>query len=586
MVGFIVSGGGVRRRGRTAVVCCGEKRVAFAVSDRVGEFLGRVKGGNALVGLERADAGWGRLKRLGKEEEKGKERKKVVVERKGMKFEGEVDFDVVVCGGTLGIFLAVALKKKGFEVAVVERGLLAGRDQEWNVSRKELEELVRMGLMTEGGLEEAIVTEFNPARVSFKGMKALEVKDVLNCGVNPRILLAAVKKRFVNELGGVLLEGHDFDSAIVAEDGVEMTLKLREASSGALGAGGAGVVGAVTSSTKKIRTRLLVDAMGNFSPIVAQFRQGQIPDGVCLVVGSCARANWPDNHTGDLLYSFTPIEEKLQYFWEAFPSASKGKSSDLRTTYMFSYLDADEQRPSLTEFYDAYLKWLPEYQGVSLAEIEPIRALFGAFPTYRDSPLQSKVDRVLLFGDSSGVQSPLSFGGLGAMLRHLDRIVDATSDALNYDQLSKEALGWVMPYLPSLSVTWLFQRAMSVKLQQTVYDPDLINNVLSCNFSAMNRMGDKVLRPFLQDVVQFNGLTRAMVGMMLADPALVLKVMAHVGPLPVADWMRHYLALGAYDTANRILPAFSKTNTTDKKKEYYRKRLLETLKYGSGQDYH
>ena len=48
----------------------------------------------------------------------------------------------VVCGGTLGIFLAAALQLAGLRVAVVERGPLAGRAQEWNISRKEIAELV------------------------------------------------------------------------------------------------------------------------------------------------------------------------------------------------------------------------------------------------------------------------------------------------------------------------------------------------------------------------------------------------------------------------------------------------------------
>lgn len=39
----------------------------------------------------------------------------------------EVDkFDVVVCGGTLGIFIATALSAKGLQVSVVERNLLKG----------------------------------------------------------------------------------------------------------------------------------------------------------------------------------------------------------------------------------------------------------------------------------------------------------------------------------------------------------------------------------------------------------------------------------------------------------------------------
>lgn len=35
-------------------------------------------------------------------------------------------FDVIVCGGTLGIFIATALSSKGFRVGVVERNVLKG----------------------------------------------------------------------------------------------------------------------------------------------------------------------------------------------------------------------------------------------------------------------------------------------------------------------------------------------------------------------------------------------------------------------------------------------------------------------------
>lgn len=46
-----------------------------------------------------------------------------------------VDWDVVICGGTLGILIGCALVKRGWRVALLERGVLRGREQEWNISR-------------------------------------------------------------------------------------------------------------------------------------------------------------------------------------------------------------------------------------------------------------------------------------------------------------------------------------------------------------------------------------------------------------------------------------------------------------------
>jgi hypothetical protein len=48
-----------------------------------------------------------------------------------------------------------------------------------------------------------------------------------------------------------------------------------------------------------------------------------------------------------------------QYFWEAFPT---GVSDALRTTYLFTYLDAREGRPSLLELFEDYWPRLKEYQ--------------------------------------------------------------------------------------------------------------------------------------------------------------------------------------------------------------------------------
>ena len=39
------------------------------------------------------------------------------------------EFDIVVAGGTLGIFVATAMQRRGFKVCVVERGPLKGRTQ-------------------------------------------------------------------------------------------------------------------------------------------------------------------------------------------------------------------------------------------------------------------------------------------------------------------------------------------------------------------------------------------------------------------------------------------------------------------------
>ncbi|MGL5196723.1 MAG: FAD-dependent oxidoreductase, partial [Chroococcales cyanobacterium] len=327
--------------------------------------------GDALTGLHRSDRLWQSLKN------NPQVIPSVVTEHSQPL--NHLDWDILVCGGTLGIFIGAALAVKGWRVALIERGILRGRDQEWNISREELTVFLELDLLTEAELAQAIATQYNPARIQFNGGPEFWVRDVLNIGVDPVYLLDTLKARFL-KAGGQIFEKTPFESASVHPNGIVVK----------------------SSNGQSFTARLLLDVMGHFSPIVRQIRQGQKPDSVCLVVGSCAKG-FPQNETGDLITSFTPIQKQCQYFWEAFPAR------DGRTTYLFTYLDTHPSRLSLTELFEDYLKLLPEYQKVDLAQLEFVRALFGFFPAYRDSPVRSPWDRILAVGDSSGIQSPLSF---------------------------------------------------------------------------------------------------------------------------------------------------------------------------------
>jgi hypothetical protein len=93
-----------------------------------------------------------------------------------------LDYDVTVCGGTLGIFIATALlaKTPTLRVAVIEAAKLCGRDQEWNISRKELDELVGLGVLTEQDLVMAITTEFPGCRAGFKNREGESPFEVVH----------------------------------------------------------------------------------------------------------------------------------------------------------------------------------------------------------------------------------------------------------------------------------------------------------------------------------------------------------------------------------------------------------------------
>ncbi|MGG6296740.1 FAD-dependent oxidoreductase [Leptolyngbya sp. AN02str] len=469
----------------------------------------------------------------------------------------DLEWDVVVCGGTLGILLGCALVQHGWKVALVEQGILRGRDQEWNISRHELQTLVQLGLLTADELEQAIATEYNPARIAFHGGEEFWVRDVLNIGVDPVYLLETLKTKFL-QAGGRLFEQAPFQTATLHPNGV--------------------AVSTTATHAQRLTARLLIDVMGHFSPMAQQSRQGEVPDAICMVVGTCA-TGFPANETGDLFVTNTPTEHDRQYFWEAFPAR------DGRTTYLFTYVDADPQRPSLEQLFADYFALLPSYQQVELAQLHWKRSLFGFFPCYRNSPLKTRWHRVLHVGDSSGSQSPLSFGGFGALIRHLERLTIGIDEALQADLLDRQALGLLQPYQPSLSVTWLFQKSMSVGVGQPIA-PEQINQLLGAVFREMANLGDPVLKPFLQDVVQFSALFQTLMMTTLHHPSMVFKIVPQVGVGALVDWMRHYLGLGVYTGLAQVGTALQPSlQALAPRQRYYVQRSLDAWIYGAGKDY-
>ncbi|WP_448381327.1 FAD-binding oxidoreductase [Gloeomargarita sp.] len=466
---------------------------------------------------------------------------------------GAADWDVMVAGGTLGLLVAWGLRRRGYRVAVLERGALQGRRQEWNISRAELQSLLDLELLTPAELATAIVTEYNPGRIQFANSPAWWVTDVLNVGVRPDIFLQVLQQKFLQE-GGYIGEFQPVVGLKIGADAIEITT--------------------VHQGQQRIyRSRLLLDMMGHFSPLTQLARRGQVPDGVCLVVGGCAQG-FPESSHGDLIVTTTPIINDCQYFWEAFPA------QDGRTTYLFTYVDTHPQRPSLTELFAAYFAHLPAYQGVDVDALMWQRFVFGFFPSYRRSPLGSHWARILPVGDSSGMQSPLSFGGFGALLRHLPRLLNGIDAALQADALDRHSLSLLQPYQPNLALTWLFQQVMRVPVGAN-WPPNLVNEVLATAFGVMATAGDAVLKPFLRDVIQLSGLTHTLVGMVRQNPCLVAQVVQRVGVGALLDWTGHYAMLSLYTLLAHAWGEKPLPTTLN----YTQARLWEQLHYGSGRDY-
>ncbi|XP_071679683.1 uncharacterized protein [Lolium perenne] len=472
-------------------------------------------------------------------------------------------FDVLVCGGTLGIFIATALSYKGLRVGIIERNIIKGREQEWNISRKELMEIVEVGILSEGEVEQIITSDFNPNRCAFENKGEIWMENILHLGISPAKLVEIMKERFISS-GGAIFEGKSLSSISVHDD--LAVLKL--------------------SDGDCLPCRLVVDAMGNFSPIVRQIRSGRKPDGLCLVVGACARG-FEKNTTSDVIFSSSSVKKAgnfgVQLFWEAFPA---GSGPTDRTTYMFTYVDPQFGCPKLEELLEIYWNLMPGYQDAILENLDIRRVIFGIFPTYRDSPLPAAFDRILQVGDASGIQSPVSFGGFGSLTRHLGRLSNGVYEAVSGDFLDAHSLRLLNPYMPNLSASWLFQRAMSTR-PQTNISPTFINELLFANFQSMQKLGNSVLRPFLQDVIQFGPLVKTLGLVMISRPQILPSIFKQVGLGVILNWSSHFAMLGYYTfLSSFIAPAVRPwVESLPPRNKYKWKRYLEAWQYGAGLDY-
>lgn len=538
-----------------------------------------------------------------------------------------MDYDVVILGGTLGIFYGMALQLKGLKVCVVSPRDLKGQDQEWNVAKDDLLELQRLSILSSGDIDACVTTVFDGTRVGFKnrevtpltgGLRENEgtgfecyLNGVLNLGVSPRVIIERTARNF-KAIGGVVRERCPLGGVAVSPQ-VGCAVDLGSYNP--------------DEQVEPITAKLVLDCMGYGSPVARQQRYGQRPDSMCMVFGSSAGGyNADRNRFADAMYSFNGLQDfgsngNHQYFWETFPVGTKltppqrsdkewfdkvafgnlkdvptqGQvTSDVKTTYMFTYIDANKKRPSLESLMDDYFKLLPEYQkSINNPEkdLQINRVLYDYFPAYRDSPMKPQHSRVLSVGEASGLQSPISFGGFRSLSRHIGRVSGAVAEAVETGCLHKDDLGEINAYLPNLSAAWLFRDIMSVSMRKSKtqdVDPKFPNRVLAVYMKAMSDAGPRTVSPLMHDVLRFDALATTLVAGIFADPLLMGELVKHVGPSKLSDFLGHVAKMGIYsllDTA--VAPIMEKMmdRIDDPRTKFQMRRRMENWKYGSGNDY-
>lgn len=450
-----------------------------------------------------------------------------------------VEWDLAIVGGALGAIYGAAMARLGYRVALVERLPFGRMNREWNISRRELQTLVDLGLLSAEQMESLILREYTDGFNKFfdgnSPVRApvLHTPTVLNLAIDAEKLLQLCGQ-ILTSCGGAIYERTEFQRAYVGEQGVTLVLKDLP-----------------TGEEFRLGSRLVVDAMGTVSPIAQQLYRHRAFDSVCPTVGATIAGGFEpgvwDPQFGDILASHGDISRGRQLIWELFP----GPGEDL-TFYLFHYHQVHPENPgSLLELYEDFFTILPEYRRCDPERLQWKKATFGYIPgrfgqprhPVRGSGAESSepFDRILLIGDAAAMQSPLSFTGFGSLVRNCPRLCDLLDTALRHDLLRAADLAQIRAYQGNSAVTWLFSRGMMVPTGK-VLPPERINATLNSFFGILATEPPEVVDDFIKDRAGWLAFNRMAIKAALQNPRLLLWIWEAVGAKGFAQWLPTYLS--------------------------------------------
>lgn len=456
-------------------------------------------------------------------------------------------YDIIYCGGALGVIHAAAMARLGYRVAVIERGPFAGMNREWNISRSELESFIQLGLFSRAQIEQLILKEYYDGLNKFydgnvparsKG-KMLHTPTVLNIAIDAEKLLYLCGEQ-VRARGGEIFDFVEFDRIHIWDDG--LIVEAHDLRNG---------------EPLRLSGRVCVDAMGSASPIATQLSGGQAFDSVCPTVGAVLEGFEPgvwDGQLGDVLNSHGDISRGRQLIWELFP----GKGDEL-TFYLFYYHSIHPDNPgSLLELYEDFFAILPEYKRCDPEHLEFKKATFGYIPAGSAlDPNKRKVafDRLLTIGDAASLQSPLVFTGFGSLVRNLPRLCELVHTALKYNLLRAADLDLVRAFQSNVAVTWLFSRAMMVPTGRRL-PPERINAILNNYFGILAESPAELVDTFIKDRLGWVEFNKLAIKAAFKNPAMLAWVIEVIDLQVLLEWLPTYLRFTWDSLVNSILGAW------------------------------
>lgn len=444
------------------------------------------------------------------------------------------DFDLIYAGGGLGLLhAAVMAVRYGWRVMVFDRSEVGCAHREWNISRAELEALVRLGIASWEELDGVVMREYRDGLVRFYSHPQSDVPstdlwlpEVLNLALDAGALLRLIRHK-LERAGGTVVNGRIFR-------------KLRATPGGAVGVEvelepvGGGPI-------ERYRARLLLDGMGSTSPLALMRHAGRPFAGVCPTVGTVAdgfaQGDGPgeyDPTLGDILISVADAQRGEQLMWEGFP----GRGDEL-TVYLFYYSairPGGTPNDSMLDLFEQYFTLLPTYKrpGPNFQHIKPV---YGYIPARHslwshEAPL---LRGVLPVGDAAAQQSPLTFCGFGSHVRNLRRTTDLLNYALTHSLLEPKHLARINAFQVNVSLNWIFSRFMEPWEQD-----DDVNRLQNVFMRVLKELGVETATRFFQDRMRWGDYHPMLLGLMRYKPDILLAAWKVIGIRGFLQWLGGY----------------------------------------------
>ena len=445
------------------------------------------------------------------------------------------DFDLVYCGGVLGLFSAAVMARMGWRVLVFDQRRVGTSHREWNISDDELARFVEAGLFSRAELEKAVAGRYKRGLVKFyaEGIPEppaeLWLDHVLDVAIDLGALLEMAREKFV-AAGGVALDLRAFKQVYVTEQGPVRSVVEVEDGEGRI---------------ERYGARLTINALGAISPLSLILQGGQPFDGVCPTVGSTVKGfragTGPlevDPDMGDVLVSVAHAQKQRQLIWEGFP----GKDGEM-TVYVFYYDLVSPERAeaqNLLDLFEDYFKLLPTYKtpGPNFAQLKPV---YGFIPARHHRPVGGSASRrgILSVGDATSPQSSLTFCGFGSQVRNLPRLTRLIDFALRRELLEAQDLRQIGAHQTNISQMWVFSRFMQPHQPGT--HPDEVNRLMNVFCATLNRVGPTLTRRFFQDRIGWRDYNRVIFNTALSYPRVFPFSLQVLGLKGVGHWAHDYL---------------------------------------------